>query len=111
MRIKDRDFTLDELRLERNPGNLILFDPNSLLTLSNERKLDKITRAQLDTIFKMRKAIQQENMLSHMVQNPNKDLSEAFMAQQDLLPSFAREKVSFSHLARMYSLQQPAVRG
>lgn len=111
MRIKENDFSLDELRLEQNPSNLILFDPISLLNLSNERKLDKITRAQVDTILKMGKAIQHENKLRHMVQNPRKDLSEAFRAQQDLLPSFAREKVSFSHLARMYSLQQPAVRG
>lgn len=100
-RIKEKDISAGEL-LDLSK-NLLEVDPWSLIS---ERKRDKIVRAQVDILKYLRDYSHKYEQLRNNVLDPSRDLSDSFREQQSFLPIYAREVVSFSHLAAQYASER-----
>lgn len=97
--LKESDLTQSEIiELSRRP---IASNPLDLL---NQKKKDVIVQAQSDLPKMVRRyCINLRDLHWGVANAPEDNLSDLFFKEQDFLPSYAKSKVSFTHLLKTNS--------
>lgn len=96
--LKERDYTDEEvIRMARAP---LILDPTSLL---HERRKDIKARSQVNLTKKIKLfMLEQDDIRRRLTMADPKEFPYLFNLQQSRLPSWARDKVSWSHLWSQY---------